>query len=67
MTATDDMPLTLSVPAAAAKYFGLSRKAAYAAAARGELPTVRLGRTLRVPVAALERMLAEAGKKRPAA
>jgi excisionase family DNA binding protein len=64
---TDDTRLTLSVPEAAAKYFGLSRKAAYALAAKGALPTVRLGRTLRVPVAALERMLAEAGKNRPAA
>jgi hypothetical protein len=54
---SDEHPLTLSVPAAGEKYFGLGRQAAYAAAARGDLPTVKIGRNLRVPVRALERML----------
>jgi excisionase family DNA binding protein len=54
---------TLTVPEAGQKYFGLSRNAAYAAAARGELPTVRIGRLLRVPVKAVERMLDAAGQK----
>jgi excisionase family DNA binding protein len=63
MKTTEDAPLTMTVPEAAAKYFGLGRKAAYALAAKGELPTVRLGRTLRVPVRALERMLEQAGEK----
>jgi Helix-turn-helix domain len=49
--------LTLSVPAAGKKYFGLSRNGAYDAAARGDLPTIRIGRLLKVPVRALERML----------
>jgi hypothetical protein len=48
---------TLSVPAAGKKYFGLSRASSYAAAARGQLPTIRIGRKLCVPVIALERML----------
>lgn len=48
---------TLSVPEAGAKYFSLSRNAAYAAAERGEIPTIRIGRLLRVPVRALEAML----------
>ena len=51
---------TLSVPEAGRKYFGLHRAGSYAAAARGDLPTIRLGRRLRVSVVALERMLAEA-------
>jgi hypothetical protein len=51
---------TLSVPAAGQKYFGLSRASSYAAAARGDLPTIRIGRKLCVPVIALERMLQEA-------
>jgi hypothetical protein len=51
---------TLSVPAAGKKYFGLSRASSYAAAARGQLPTIRIGRKLCVPVIALERMLDQA-------
>jgi len=50
-------PQTLSVPDAGKQYFGLSRQAAYDAAARGDIPTIRIGRLLRVPVRALERML----------
>jgi Helix-turn-helix domain len=53
----ENAPLTLSVPQAGKQYFGLSRNAAYDAAARGEIPTIRIGRLLRVPVRALERML----------
>jgi hypothetical protein len=48
---------TMSVPEAGRRYFGLSRNAAYAAAERGELPTVRIGRLLRVPVRAMEALL----------
>jgi len=49
--------MTISVPEAGQRYFGLSRNAGYEAAARGDLPTIRIGRLLRVPVRALERML----------
>ena len=52
-----ETPLTISVPEAGRRYFGLSRNGSYLAAARGELPTVRIGRLLRVPVRALEQML----------
>lgn len=41
----------------AADVLGLGRSAAYEAARRGEIPTLRLGRKLRVPVPALLRML----------
>jgi excisionase family DNA binding protein len=54
---------TLSVPQAGRRYFDLSRGASYAAAARGELPVVRIGRKIRVPIAALERMLERAGDR----
>ena len=54
---TEQAPLTISVPEAGKRYFGLCRNAAYDAAARGEIPTIRIGRLLRVPVRALERML----------
>jgi excisionase family DNA binding protein len=59
-------PLTLSVPEAGRKYFNLSREGSYEAARRGELPTIRIGRLLRVPVRALEAMLDRAANQ-PAA
>ena len=58
-------PKTLAVPEAGRQYFGLCRAGSYAAAARGDLPVVRIGRRLRVPVIALERMLSEAKRKEP--
>jgi excisionase family DNA binding protein len=54
---TKDTELTISVPEAGRRYFGLSRNASYAAAERGEIPAVRIGRLLRVPVRAMEAML----------
>lgn len=54
----------------AARVLGLGRSAAYAAAQRGELPTLRIGRRLVVPAAALDRLLESAGnhaEPRPAA
>jgi Helix-turn-helix domain len=59
---SEDAPLTLSVPEAGKRYFGLSRNAAYEAAARGDLPVIRIGRLLRVPVRAMERMLERASE-----
>ena len=59
----EDAPKTLSVPEAG-KQLGLGKNGAYAAAARGELPVLRFGSRLRVPVVAFEQMLAEAGSKR---
>jgi hypothetical protein len=53
---------TISVPKAGRLYFGLERDAAYAAARRGEIPVIRIGRTLRVPIVALDRMMEQAGK-----
>jgi hypothetical protein len=50
-------PLTISVPEAGKRYFGLCRNASYDAAARGEIPVIKIGRLKRVPVRALERML----------
>jgi excisionase family DNA binding protein len=41
----------------AAEWFGLGRSAAYVAVRRGELPSLRFGRSLRVPTAAARRML----------
>jgi hypothetical protein len=57
---TKETELTISVPEAGARYFGLSRNASYAAAARGDIPTLSIGRLKRVPVRAMERKLDEA-------
>jgi excisionase family DNA binding protein len=54
---SEEPPLTISLVEAGRKYFGLSRGASYQAAERGELPTIRIGRRIRVPVRALEAML----------
>jgi excisionase family DNA binding protein len=59
----DKDKLTLSVEEAAAA-LGLGRAAAYLAAARGELPTVRIGRRLLVPKAALHELLRVPSRQR---
>jgi len=55
-----DTPLTISVPEAGKRYFGLSRNSSYEAASRGEIPTIKVGRLLLVPVRAMDRKLDEA-------
>ena len=47
---------TISVEEAG-RWLGVSRNTAYEAAGRGEIPTIKIGRLLRVPVAPFERML----------
>jgi excisionase family DNA binding protein len=51
-----ELPPTISVEQAA-KLLGVSRSAAYRAAASGQLPTLAFGRRLLVPTAPLLRML----------
>jgi excisionase family DNA binding protein len=51
-----DEPRTISVEKAA-HLLGISRNAAYAAVARKEIPSLRIGRRLLIPRAALERLL----------
>ncbi|MDP8929738.1 MAG: helix-turn-helix domain-containing protein [Actinomycetota bacterium] len=50
---------TLTV-AEAAELLGVGRSSAYEAARRGDIPTLRVGRRLVVPVPALLRLLEEA-------
>jgi hypothetical protein len=52
---------TMSVPEAGKAYFDLGRNASYEAAKRGDIPTIRIGRLLRVPIVAMERKLDDAG------
>ena len=63
---SEDKPITISVPEAGKRYFDLSRNASYAAAERGEIPTIRIGRLLRVPVRSLEQMLDRATESKSA-
>jgi hypothetical protein len=53
---------TISVPQAGEEYYGLSRQGSYEAAKRGDIPTIRVGRLLRVPVAAMDAKLESAGR-----
>jgi excisionase family DNA binding protein len=58
-----DRRLVYGVPEAG-EMLGLSRNASYEAARRGDLPTIKIGKLLRVPKAAFDRMLDEASRKR---
>ena len=46
----------------AAKALGIGRSSAYQAAKTGEIPTVRIGRRLLVPVVAIDRLLDNTGR-----
>ena len=48
---------TVSLWPTAGRAVGLRRSATYDAAERGQIPTIRLGRRIVVPTAALRRML----------
>ena len=48
---------TISVPEAGRRYFDLGKNASYEAARRGDIPAIRIGGRLRVPVVAMERIL----------
>lgn len=52
----------MTVPEAG-KILGLGRNASYEAARRGDIPVIKLGKLLRVPVVAFDRMLEQAGAK----
>jgi excisionase family DNA binding protein len=51
--------LTLTI-AEAGEVLGIGRSAAYEAARTGQIPTIRIGRRLLVPIAALQKQLDEA-------
>jgi excisionase family DNA binding protein len=46
-----------------ARLLGISRNSAYEAARRGEIPTIRIGKRLLVPRAAVNRLLEEPHRK----
>lgn len=52
--------LTMTIPEAAEK-LGIGRNQGYEAARNGQIPTIKIGKRLLVPVTALENKLANAG------
>lgn len=48
---------TVSVPEAGSVFFNMGRNASYDAAKRGDIPTIRIGGLIRVPVAPLAEKL----------
>lgn len=61
MKQNETSPLVYSVDEAA-RILGVGRGAAYEAAKTGQLPTIKIGKLIRVPKAALHKMLEEAGR-----
>jgi hypothetical protein len=57
-TREPSLPLTLSVPLFGRLVFDLSDNSAYAAAERGDIPTILMGRLKRVPVRQALRQIA---------
>ncbi len=57
MVPTPDEHPTVSLWPTAGQALGIGRSQTYAAAGRGEIPTIKLGRRIVVPTAALRRML----------
>jgi len=53
-------PYTISVPEAGKRYLGIGKNASYRAAERGDIPVIKVGKLLRVPVVQMERKLAGA-------
>ncbi|MDP8928075.1 MAG: helix-turn-helix domain-containing protein [Actinomycetota bacterium] len=56
MSTTENLPPTISVERAG-ELLGVSRRAAYRAASRGQIPTFRVGRRLLVPTQRLLELL----------
>ena len=59
-------PLTISVPEAGRR-LGIGRNTAYEAARLGQLPVIRIGKRMVVPIAAFEAMLAIQSKQQSVA
>ena len=55
--------LTMSVPEAGWKYYGLKRVASYAAAKRGAIITVNNGNRMRAVTAAMDAKMAQAAEE----
>ena len=56
-------PRTISVPEAGDIYFGVGRDASYEAAKNGLIIVIKVGRLLRVPIAAMDRKFERIGEQ----
>jgi excisionase family DNA binding protein len=63
----NDERLVMDLWPDAGRRLGLGKSATYQAAANGQIPVVRFGRLIKVPVRALEQMLDRAGARNGAA
>ncbi len=52
---------TTTVPKAGSYFYGLGRAASYEAAKRGDIPTLKVGKKLIVPLVAMYRKLEQCG------
>lgn len=59
----ESQPKTISVPEAGRVYLGIGRDSSYEAVKRGEIPVIKIGKLLRVPIVAMERLLEQAGTR----
>jgi hypothetical protein len=59
---SDRKEWTVPIPVAGARYFGLGRGASYAAAKRGEIPTIKIGSRIFANIPAIERKFEEVQK-----
>lgn len=55
----DIKPLTVPLWPHAGKALGIGKTAAYAAASRGDIPTIRIGGRILVPLAKLKKLVGE--------
>ncbi len=60
---TETTPKTMSVPEAGRIYYGVGRDASYQAAKKGLIPFIWVGKFMRVPIVAMERIMEQAGQK----
>jgi len=60
---SDGVRLTYELWPEVGEMLGLTRNATYQSAKRGEIPTIRFGKLLKVPKAAFDRMMEQAGAR----
>ncbi len=60
---TETTPKTMSVPEAGRIYYDIGRDASYQAAKKGLIPFMWVGKYMRVPIVAMERIMEQVGQK----
>jgi hypothetical protein len=58
---TDTAPKTMSVPKAGRFYYDIGRDASYQAAKTGQIIVIQVGKYKRVPIAAMDKKMEQAG------